>query len=144
MSRPTICVDAGPVIRLVISADSHQTRELWKNWENEGRRVVAPSLLFYEVTSVIYRYQRQDWISDDTAHAALAAALALPVELVTDPNLHLRARAASSKYDLPAAYDAHYLALAEHLDAELWTADVRLVNAVKPYGVDWVRLLASG
>ena len=29
----------------------------------------------------------------------------------------------------PASYDAHYLALAEYLGCELWTADERLWNA---------------
>lgn len=31
---------------------------------------------------------------------------------------------------LAATYDAHYLALAKQLDAELWTADARLVREV--------------
>ena len=37
-----------------------------------------------------------------------------------------------------AAYDSFYLALAEGLDCELWTADERLHNAA---GVAWVKLL---
>ena len=32
--------------------------------------------------------------------------------------------------DLPATYDAHYLALAEHLGCELWTDDQRLIRHV--------------
>ncbi len=31
---------------------------------------------------------------------------------------------------LPATYDAHYLALAEHLGCELWTDDQRLLRQV--------------
>jgi len=34
-------------------------------------------------------------------------------------------------HGLPATYDAHYLALAERLEAELWTADRRLYAAVQ-------------
>jgi predicted nucleic acid-binding protein len=37
-----------------------------------------------------------------------------------------------------AAYDSFYLALAETLRSELWTADKRLVNAA---GVSWVHLM---
>lgn len=36
------------------------------------------------------------------------------------------------QFNLPAAYDAHYLALAERLEAELWTLDRKLFNAVHP------------
>jgi predicted nucleic acid-binding protein len=34
-----------------------------------------------------------------------------------------------------AAYDAAYLALAEHLDAELWTCDRRLANGGRSLGL---------
>ena len=46
----------------------------------------------------------------------------------------------AATYHLPATYDAHYLALAEHLGVELWTADTRLVNALLPFKLDWVKL----
>jgi predicted nucleic acid-binding protein len=35
---------------------------------------------------------------------------------------------------LPAAYDAHYLALARSLDVEFWTADARLARQVGERG----------
>jgi predicted nucleic acid-binding protein len=37
-----------------------------------------------------------------------------------------------------AAYDAVYLALAEYLNAELWTADKRLADAAQVAGVEGV------
>jgi hypothetical protein len=42
---------------------------------------------------------------------------------------------------LPAAYDAHYLALAERVGAEFWTTDRRLANKVRE-ALPWVHLLA--
>jgi predicted nucleic acid-binding protein len=36
----------------------------------------------------------------------------------------------AEKHALAAIYDAHYLVVAEQLDAELWTADRRLFEAV--------------
>jgi predicted nucleic acid-binding protein len=44
--------------------------------------------------------------------------------------LHERALSLAQRFALPAAYDAHYMALAEHLDGELWTSDRRLIQAV--------------
>ena len=35
-------------------------------------------------------------------------------------------------------YDSFFLALAEKLDAEFWTADRRLVNGARQVGVEWV------
>ena len=43
------------------------------------------------------------------------------------------------RYELPATYDAHYLALAEWMDIELWTADMRLVKAIRSFDLDWVK-----
>ncbi len=40
------------------------------------------------------------------------------------------------------SYDAHYLALAEHLGCEFWTADKRLHNAVHEK-LPWVRGLGD-
>ena len=37
-----------------------------------------------------------------------------------------------------AAYDSYYLALAEALECDLWTADRRLLNAVDLPWVRWV------
>ena len=41
------------------------------------------------------------------------------------------------------AYDAAYLALAESLNAEFWTADQRLVNATRALNIDWVKWIGD-
>ena len=46
----------------------------------------------------------------------------------------------TTRFNHPAAYDAHYLALAEMMDCEFWTADERLFNAVRDE-LSWVRWL---
>jgi predicted nucleic acid-binding protein len=99
-------------------------------------------LLFYEVTNALHRYHRHGWMKEGTVRSALEAALALPVELHGDASLHERALEMATELGLAAAYDAHYLALAERLRAEFWTADGKLVRAVGAR-FDWVRLLGS-
>jgi len=54
----------------------------------------------------------------------------LPIELHGDEALHQRALELAARFTLPAAYDAHYLALAERFRAPLWTTDRRLAKAV--------------
>jgi predicted nucleic acid-binding protein len=139
MSHSRICVDAGLVVRRVIFPDDLPVQRLWDTWEHEGASLVAPALIFYEVTNVLHRYQRQGWLSKETVGLALAAALSLPVDLIEDMDLHLQAKAAAEKYDLPATYDAHYLALAERLGIELYSADIRLFNALQPFGISWLK-----
>ncbi len=45
---------------------------------------------------------------------------------------------AAAHYKLPAAYDAQYLALAEWMKMDLWTADARLINTLKPFKLNWI------
>jgi predicted nucleic acid-binding protein len=44
--------------------------------------------------------------------------------------MHMLALDFADTYGLPAAYDAHYLALADLLDCEFWTDDRRLLQRV--------------
>jgi predicted nucleic acid-binding protein len=46
------------------------------------------------------------------------------------------------RFRMPAAYDAHYLALAQWLRCECWTADGRLWNTVKSEFA-WVRWVGA-
>jgi predicted nucleic acid-binding protein len=52
----------------------------------------------------------------------------------------------ATRFNRPAAYDAHHLALAEMMNCEFWTADRRLFNVVKdklPW-VHWLREFEGG
>ena len=46
-------------------------------------------------------------------------------------NLHRTALTIAATYDLPAAYDAHYLALAQILGCDFWTGDGTLINTLR-------------
>ena len=54
------------------------------------------------------------------------------VDLREPPGLHRRAMELAAQLRQDAAYDAYYLALAELLDCELWTADQRFYRAATP------------
>lgn len=68
--------------------------------------------------------------SGATALTSLRQVLDLPIELDGDSTLHLCALELAGVHRSPAAYDAHYLALAERFRAPLWTCDRRLAAAV--------------
>jgi|SRR6185503_8869866 predicted nucleic acid-binding protein len=135
----TLCVDASVIIRHVTS---EAIMDLWESWMEEEATIVAPTLLYYEVTNGLYRYQKAGILPPAAVEKALTAALALPIELLANTDLHARAREIAVKYNLPATYDAHYLALAQWMDIKLWTADTRLIKALKSYDLDWVKGVA--
>ena len=140
MPSSWLCVDANLVIRLVASPTDEAVHRAWEQWDAAGRPLAAPTLLHYEVTNALYRYQKLGWISAPAVALALRAALALPVRLYGEADLHARALDIAARFSLPAAYDAHYLALAERLDGEFWTADQSLARAVQPT-LPWVHLI---
>jgi predicted nucleic acid-binding protein len=130
MNSSPLCVDANLVIRLVADPEDEAVRQLWEQWDADRRLIAAPTLLYYEVSNALYRYHRAEMMSLATVRLALKAALALPIQLYSDPALHQQALDLAERFALPAAYDAHYLALAEWLGGQFWTADRRLVQAV--------------
>jgi predicted nucleic acid-binding protein len=142
MSASRVCVDAGVVLRLVLGTGNElELSSLWENWARRSLVVVAPTLLLYEVTNVLHRYRHAGLISREAALAALDAALGLPVALEGGAALHRRAAELAHELGLAAAYDAHYLALAETLACELWTTDAKLTRRVSAI-LRWVRLVA--
>jgi len=135
----TVCVDASVILRYVLQPENASIQKLWQKWMEEEVNLAAPSLLFYEVTNALYQQQRNNILSAETIWETLELSLQLPIALVNEVNLHVKAREIAMRYNLPATYDAHYLALAEWMEVDLWTADMRLVNSLKPFKVKWVK-----
>lgn len=87
----------------------------------------APHLMDVEVLQVLRRFHRQGEIDAARVDQALDDLTALPIE--RHPHELLLPRAWKLRHNL-SAYDAVYVALAELLDAPLWTCDERLRRAV--------------
>ncbi len=67
-------------------------------------------------------------IDKHVAEKALRAMTALPITIHEEDLFHRRALDAAVRLNVKSAYDAHYLALVEYLECDLWTADKRLYN----------------
>jgi predicted nucleic acid-binding protein len=135
-----VCVDASFVVPLVTRPHVNSPfPRLWSEWHAAGLRTAAPTLLCYEVTNALHRYVVHGTLLPDEAAAALEVALELGITWFGDAELHQRALQTAKEQGLPAVYDAHYLALAQRLGAELWTSDRRVCRAVGA-ALPWVRL----
>ena len=132
MLNSSICVDASFLVRLLIYPDPDAPQvKLWERWHEEGRNIIAPTLVFYEVVNALHRYAVHGELDYDDVVNLLSVVLEFDIELYGDSELHKRALEIANELHLSTTYDAHYLALSERMGVEFWTADKRLVNAVK-------------
>jgi len=127
-----VCVDASILLKLVLhEPDSPLAEALWHSWLATSQRPVAPPLLPFEITAVLRKHVYRGTISQAYGVEALRQALAFDITLIAVPDLHQRAWDLATQLNRPTAYDAHYLALAEALGCEFWTADGRLYQAIQ-------------
>ena len=140
-----ICVDASVAVKWILDEErSDQARALFRAAERVDSAIVAPPLLFFEVTNVLRQRTRpKDGLSLAAATALLDRFLALPIVVFYPEDSHRRALALSHALNLPAAHDAHCLTLAEHLGCEFWTDDERLWRKAEDAGVSFVRRLSD-
>ncbi len=145
MSSSSVVVDASTAVFLVLESPlTSQIETLWRGWIRAGTRICVPYLWLNEVTSAIHKVYMLKAFSEEKAQLALDAVLALGVELQPE-NVELcrdAFRWATALKQL-AVYDGFYLALAERLGAEFWTADRNLFNHARQLDLAWVHGLAS-
>ena len=127
-----ICVDASIAVKWILDEErSDRARALYSAAVQTSESIVAPPLLPLELTNILrQRMRTRDGLSLDAATQHLDDFLALRIELHNPVGLHFQALVLADALGLPATYDAHYLALAEHLGCELWTDDQRLIRRV--------------
>ena len=127
-----VVVDASFALKLVLPEDySERVRQVWKSWVKKGTEVSAPYLLTYEVVSVLRNKVFRGELSPEEGEAALLAIKAQGIRLLHVEGLEQVAWDLAKEFNRPAAYDTSYLALAQVLDCEFWTADAKLKNAMR-------------
>jgi len=138
-----VCADASILIKLMTTEpDSDRADGLWEQWKNQGVEVVAPTLLLFELTSVLRNKVHRGLLTAEEGDIAFDMMEQLPISIRFPSGLHRRAWELATELNRPAAYDSHYLALAEIEGCYFWTADERLFNAVKGQ-LPWVKWLGD-
>jgi predicted nucleic acid-binding protein len=128
-----ICVDASVAAKWILEEEdwAQQAEALLGATLRAGEPIVAPPLLPYEITNILRQRQRTAAsVSLDRVVFMLEEFSRLPIELHYPPGLHRHALILADTFGLPAAYDAHYLVLAEQFACTLWTDDRRLLRAL--------------
>ncbi len=138
-----VVVDASLAFKwLVEEEDSDKATTLTRLWGDQGTQIAAPPLMPFEVANALHRRVLRGELTVEVAAGLMRDLMSLGVALHATPNLHSRALEFASHLKQGAAYDAHYLALAESLGCEVWTADRRFYRAVSS-GVDNVRWIGE-
>lgn len=114
-------------------------QRIWAEWKTDDRRILAPALIRYELVNAFHRHQLSGLNTVEECQVFLESGLNLPIELDYDVDLHQSAFGFAVRFQLGAAYDAHYLATAEKHRADFWTCDRRLFNRVAEQ-LDWVHV----
>ncbi len=135
-----VVVDANIAVALFVNLQwSEAARSQMGEWTANMVDLWAPMLWQYEVTSAIRKSMVGGLLTPDDAAAALDALWKLRLNMMyPDRDLNRAACDWAGRLNQVAAYDAAYVAVAERLNAELWTADKRLAGACRRAGLEWV------
>ncbi|HXO20845.1 MAG TPA: type II toxin-antitoxin system VapC family toxin [Thermoanaerobaculia bacterium] len=126
-----LVVDASVSLKWALNDEEDVERALALRDDGvDGRfQMIAPSLWWYEIANGVVSATRRRRLSDAEGAKVLASLRALGVG-IADPDIE-DCRRLAVEYRL-AVYDASYLALALALEVDLWTADRKFFEAVKP------------
>ena len=133
-------VDASVILRAFFpDEDQAQAQALIRDHVSGRTRLLAPTLMVYEVTNAVVQGVRRGRITDDDGEAILTSfeGLGIEMESVTWQQILPLAR----RFDR-SAYDAAYLALALARGEPLVTGDQRLYHAVRD-DLDMVRWIGN-
>lgn len=128
-----VCVDASVVLKLFINEPlTEKVNILWERWVLERAEKVVPSFFTVEIISALRRLGRRRLIAPLIEERAIEIFLEdlLPsLEIYElNPQLLKKAWKIAKELDLMHIYDTVYIALAEEIGCNFWTADYKLYN----------------
>ncbi len=141
-----VVVDASLAFKWLVQEEhSDKADALGRLWASQGTRRAAPYFMPAEVANALHRRVVREDMSVLDSVRLIERLLSSGLELHETPGLHSRALELATQLSQGAVYDAHYLALAEALDCDLWTADEKFHRAASPVAgnVRWLREFRS-
>ena len=127
-----VVIDASVFLKLLLPEEqSDAVRRLWGKWVEEDTQITAPFLLAYEVTSVLRNKVFRGELPSEAGEAAFVAFRTQEISLLHPEGIEEKMWTLARQWNLPTSYDAAYLALAELMDYEFWTADRRFAAALR-------------
>ena len=141
----SVVVDSNIAIASIIQVPYTQTaRSLIGRWTAEDIDLPVPVLWEYEIVSALRKFIYSGRIKPEVASESLKQVFSMGFTIVSQTlESHLLALQWAERLGQYVAYDAQYLALAEQIGADFWTADRRLANLAQENGATWVHWLGE-
>ncbi len=105
--------------------------------------IAAPSLLLYEATNTLFGFARDGFMTWTEAERAIDDVLATVRLQIAPASVAKRALEITRLTSQTYAYDTQFLALAEYLGGDLWTADERFQRAMNRHGFAQVKAIGT-
>src|SRR5258708_23556676 len=129
----TVVIDANILIAYELADEplNAQANLILSAWQVREEKLPGPRLFRSEITAVFRKAVYQQRLNAEQGRVMLSRLLAYPVEFHEDDDLLKEAYELAVRFNRPRAYDSQFMALAERLNCEFWTADERLVNSTQ-------------
>ncbi|MFN3741214.1 MAG: type II toxin-antitoxin system VapC family toxin [Anaerolineales bacterium] len=128
-------------LRLPYSEQAHRWMQRRREHEDD---LYVPILWEYECMSGLQRAVVAGLIGLEEAMNLAADLLALePQRVAPTLSLHREALRWAERLGQGGAYDAQYVAVATQLNAEFWSADRRLISALREQGAGWAHWIGE-
>ena len=119
-----IVLDASLAVKFfVIEVFTAQAVALSRFWKATGIELIAPDFMPSEFATALRKKIQEGILTAAGAKQLMGELYKYDIDLRPSQPLHDRAIDLAVELNQRLAYDCHYLALAESLDCDFWTAD---------------------
>ena len=136
-----VVVDASLAVKFAVNEEfALQARTLAHFWESAGVPLSAPDFMPSEFASALRKKIPDGFLTIGDVRTLISDLYESGIDFRPSRTLHIRAIDLAVQLNQRLAYDSHYLALAESLNCDFWTADRRFHRAAQgPYPqVRWI------
>ena len=136
-------VDTSLAVKWFLPEDySVEAMALLRSWQHQGVDRIVPGWFACEVANVLYQRLRSGGVDLLQAQTGVKTILNWTTVHDVEPAVSERSLEIAAVLGRPASYDSHYVAVAERLDCDLWTADERFWNAASST-FPWIRWIGE-
>jgi len=127
-----VAIDASFLLKLFLPENkSDETEMLWKAWVGDHVEIMAPTLIMFELPSVIRNKVFRGILTEREGGEIINLLNQLDISLIYTEEFLDIAWEIGIILNTPNLYDCFYIALPKLLRIPLWTADKKLFQSAK-------------